>query len=451
MSVRASWHELTQAQCRAVLENVQDALFVTDSAGTVIYMNRAASRLYGFEEREGREIESIDLQDYAARTFQVTTLEGVPIADDDQPLMRALRGEAYKDVELLVRRLGDDDTRVYVFSGDRVAGNPPLGVLTVRDETDRWRAERRYRVAFEADPAPSVIARLSDARILQANEGMAELTGMTTDDLTDRSLGDLKPLRQSHHLEHANARLREGRRMHKVRTILVTAERNEVQVVLSARAIEIEGQACGIFTFIDISELESARREHQEAQNVLNATLSQHADEKAVMESLAITDPLTGIPNRRGLNGKLLEEFSRARRYGTPFSISLLDLDHFKAVNDRFGHESGDAALRAIADLLKDECRDPDVAGRWGGEEFMMILPESGHTEAIDVADRVRERVEAESFAEVGDLTVSIGVASFRYGDTAETLFRRADRALYAAKKRGRNRVEAAPIAPADD
>lgn len=437
-------HGLTPQQLQAVIEDVQDALVVTDPSGHVIYMNAAAARLYDYEERGDAERESIDLQDHLLSGYEMRSLEGASVARDDQPWARALRGEAFEDVELLVQRVGEDRARVHVFSGKRLEGSPQLSVLTVRDETDRWRAERRYRVAFETDPAPSVVARLADLRILQANQGMKELTGLGKDALTKRSLTDLEPLRQHDDLRETAERLATGERVHKLQRLLVREHEMDVHVLVSARAIELEGEACGIFTFIDTSELDAARREGRMAEDRLNTTLREHASEKAEMAQLATTDPLTNVANRRGLNTRLSEELSRAERYGSTFSVLLLDLDHFKTINDTYGHHVGDSMLREVAHLLQDACREPDFAGRWGGEEFMMILPQIDLSEAEEVASRVRERIEDEDAAGMSDLTISIGVASFQMGDTHDSLFRRADRALYAAKERGRNRVEVA-------
>lgn len=424
----------------AVLEGMRDALVVTERSGEVAFMNSAALQLYAVEAQG----EGFDLLKHALGEFEAFTLAGVPVEEADQPLVRALRGEAYKDVELLVKRKGAEEPRMYVFSGSRVETDPPLGVLTIRDETERWRSERRYRVAFEADPAPSVIVRLADNRILEANEGMAELTGLDKEALRERSLVDFQTLGQVDDLKDVVERLRGGGRIHKVKRLLLDAAGEELPVLLSARSIELEGQSCGIFTFIDISELETARRERQETQALLSATLIEHADEKAAMGLLATTDPLTGIANRRGLNIRLSEERARASRYAETFSILVLDVDRFKRVNDAFGHEMGDRVLREVAQLLLKECRKPDMAGRWGGEEFMMILPQIDLAEAQDVADRIRERVEVNKFADAVDLTVSIGVAALEAGEDPDGLFARADRALYAAKERGRNRVEVA-------
>jgi len=440
---------LTAGDLRALLDGGQDALFVTEATGEVVYMNAAARQLYGFEEQIAEHAARVNLRHHSVEALVVRTLDGARVADEDLPVVRALRGERYRDVELLVRRSGDDDPRVFVYSGGYLEGDPPLSVLTVRDETDRWRSERRYRVAFEADPAPSVIARLADLRIVQANQGMADLTGLAAAELTARSLGDLAPLHPySDVLKVATERLRSGARTHKVKMTLRTAEGAAVTVLLSARSIEVDDQQSGIYTFIDISALEAEQRDHQSTRDLLGETLREHADEMDVMAYQAIFDPLTRIPNRRGLDVRLAEELVRAERYASPLAVLLLDVDHFKSVNDQHGHDVGDAALRQVALLLQEACRGPDFVGRWGGEEFMMLLPETGPAAARDVAARVRARVEQEPFVGVGRLTVSVGVASFAAGDRVEGLFRRVDRALYAAKVGGRNRVEVAPNGP---
>ncbi len=436
--------ELTPAALHDLLDGVEDALFVTDPDGQVIYMNPAAKTLYGFEERIDSDAATINLRSYSDETFVFHTLAGVAVADDDRPVVRALRGERYRDVELTVQRDGDADPRVYVFSGHHIAGDPPLSVLTVRDETDRWRAERRYRVVFDADPAPSVIARLDDLMIVEANQGMASLTGFDTRDLIDRSLADLEPFHQNTAFGSAVEQLRTGVGLHKVRTNLRASDGPDVQVLLSARAIEVDGRTCGLFTYIDVSAFENEQLEHHRTQELLRTTRRDHADEKAVLAYLAIFDPLTRIPNRRGLDVRLADEVQRPERYRTTFSILMLDLDHFKVLNDAHGHDAGDAALRQVAAVLQDAARGSDFVGRWGGEEFLAVLPESGPGAALKTAERIRERIELEAFVDVGNLTASIGVATFDPGDTAERLFKRVDRALYAAKRGGRNRVEVA-------
>lgn len=176
----------------------------------------------------------------------------------------------------------------------------------------------------------------------------------------------------------------------------------------------------------------------------------------------ATTDELTGVRNRRSLLETARQEFSRANRYGHPLSMLMLDIDHFKRINDGFGHDVGDKVLKAVADAFRRELRDSDVLGRLGGEEFGVLLPNTSSEGAVIVAERLRARVDALRIAgDWGeDITpkVSVGVACMQGATRIEMVLKRADEAMYAAKAAGRNRVQLAtapettpclPVAPA--
>jgi two-component system cell cycle response regulator len=170
--------------------------------------------------------------------------------------------------------------------------------------------------------------------------------------------------------------------------------------------------------------------------------------DNARLEALAHTDPLTLVLNRRALVNRLMAEVDRARRYESVVTILMIDLDHFKGVNDTYGHLAGDQVLRDVAVLLQHEVRSVDIVARYGGEEFMVVLPETSTEGAVTFAERIRERIEAQTFESTGHsllLTTSIGVATFPSARVAsmEDLVARADEALYRAKAEGRNRVRA--------
>lgn len=159
----------------------------------------------------------------------------------------------------------------------------------------------------------------------------------------------------------------------------------------------------------------------------------------------SLTDALTGIANRRAFFEALEKEYTRARRYAHPISVLVLDLDHFKQINDRYGHATGDAVLREFVKILEPEIRDSDYFARIGGEEFSILLPECSLGSARELAERLCRAVAAHSFdsPEGGfNVTVSVGVATINDNDTSpDDLLNRADRCLYAAKSEGRNRV----------
>ncbi|MCA6215048.1 GGDEF domain-containing protein [Ideonella sp. B7] len=166
----------------------------------------------------------------------------------------------------------------------------------------------------------------------------------------------------------------------------------------------------------------------------------QMARERMVaMQVLASTDPLTGLPNRRAMLEQLDNLLALAQRGRQVLSVLLLDIDHFKQVNDNHGHEVGDQVLSQLGQVLSSQVRACDLVGRWGGEEFLLLAPATLLEEARELAERIRQAVATTAFPHGRVLTVSLGVTQYRPDDHREALLRRADQALYRAKAAGRN------------
>ncbi len=181
-----------------------------------------------------------------------------------------------------------------------------------------------------------------------------------------------------------------------------------------------------IFTFYDDMHAANARELER-----INAKL----------ESLTVTDKLTQVTNRLGLEQILAQQMQRYGRDGRAFSLMMIDIDYFKAVNDTYGHLVGDDVLIEIASILRATLRATDYVGRWGGEEFMVVLPDTPHHEALLIAEKMRAAVEAFPFRHVGHKTISVGVDTVAPNERIDTLLKRVDDYLYEAKKSGRNRV----------
>jgi diguanylate cyclase (GGDEF)-like protein len=168
------------------------------------------------------------------------------------------------------------------------------------------------------------------------------------------------------------------------------------------------------------------------------------------IQELAITDELTGLYNRRHVLGVLEYQKSLAGRGNHCFALAFADLDHFKEVNDHYGHQAGDEVLKRFAQIARSSIRKIDYVARFGGEEFVLVLVQAGLPEAVKAAERIRAQTEKESFDFPGGgsikVTVSLGVTQYEPGESVEAMLVRADQALYEAKKKGRNRLEA--IAP---
>lgn len=156
------------------------------------------------------------------------------------------------------------------------------------------------------------------------------------------------------------------------------------------------------------------------------------------LERLSTTDTLTGLYNRRAFNQHLVMEFDRSRRYSSPMALVMVDVDHFKHINDRFGHPTGDEVLQKLGSVLRETERLSDMPSRFGGEEFALLLPNTTAADAHHLAERLRQSIESCDWP-CGTVTVSVGVTSRRDDDTHQSMLSRGDRALYAAKAAGRN------------
>lgn len=159
------------------------------------------------------------------------------------------------------------------------------------------------------------------------------------------------------------------------------------------------------------------------------------------LQKLAITDNLTNLYNRRKLDELLQNEIHRSERFNHTFGVSILDIDHFKVVNDTYGHQVGDKVLIEIANILKQHSRKTDYVGRYGGEEFLIICPESNQDGMLNLIKNIKEDIEKHQFSDVGHKTASFGITTYQTKDTLETIIKRADNALYKAKDEGRNMI----------
>jgi diguanylate cyclase (GGDEF)-like protein len=186
----------------------------------------------------------------------------------------------------------------------------------------------------------------------------------------------------------------------------------------------------------------------------LRETNEQLQEANARLHALATLDGLTGIFNHRAAKERLAAEWNRARRYDTPLSVLMLDVDKFKQYNDTYGHPAGDEVLKTVARLLREKARDTDVVARYGGEEFILLLPNTGDEAALTFAERLRVTLESEPWP-LRAVTASIGAATMTEAmESFDDLVSAADKALYQSKESGRNRVTHSAMtavnAPAD-
>ncbi len=226
-----------------------------------------------------------------------------------------------------------------------------------------------------------------------------------------------------------------------------------MQTALDSTEDKVEGLEAGADDYItkpiDFAELRARLRSMLRIKRLQEALEEREKELLEVNEQLRYmsqTDALTGLDNRRHLNERIEEMFMHAQRLSEPFSLVMCDLDKFKSVNDTYGHQAGDEVLKQLATILKEEAREIDRVGRYGGEEFMLLLPGTVLDAAVTFAERVRRKIEGHTFTFLGGTltrTASFGVSAWPHPkiDQCDTLVRAADDALYVAKETGRNRV----------
>lgn len=204
-------------------------------------------------------------------------------------------------------------------------------------------------------------------------------------------------------------------------------KRAEQQAVQASRELEVKVEE-------RTRELNNALNEVGDLAVQMNSLLHQ-------VEKMAETDSLTETYNRRKFDEVVVLEQEQIMRGKLPFSVIMLDIDRFKRVNDRYGHSAGDLVLKMLCDVVRRLIRQGDMLIRWGGEEFLIVLPATQLSEAGPLARRIRQAVREQQFPEVGQITVSLGVAQLRRKDSVNSLIQRVDQALYQAKQKGRDRV----------
>jgi diguanylate cyclase (GGDEF)-like protein/PAS domain S-box-containing protein len=300
--------------------------------------------------------------------------------------------------------------------------------------------------AVEQSPASVVITDL-EGKISYVNPKFTTLTGYSLEEV----LGKNPKIIQSGHTPRETYQamwqaLRAGQAWSGE---LLNKKKNgdfywELEIIAPAR--DHAGQ---IINYIAVKEDITQRKQAEQALQKANQQLERNLQEiQKLQDSLreqAIRDPLTGLYNRRFLEEAIEREFHRAARLAQPLSLVMLDIDHFKTVNDTYGHAAGDVCLVALAQLLADNVRKSDIVCRYGGEEFLLMLLDTGLESAVQHAEKIRSLFETTEIVFEGKpikATISLGMAAYpAHGKNHEEVIKKADQALYAAKNAGRNRV----------
>ena len=334
----------------------------------------------------------------------------------------------------------------------------------IREREEKIKEEQSYLSTLLLEMGEGVFILNQDKKFEFVNERLTEMLGYTKDEITR-----FNPIEifAPGYRERISKIYSEGER-HRERAELVSKDGRSIPVLCSVSPINLNSSITGYLSVVtDLTEIEEREKELQSALEEIKAlneeltTRSQQLEialarldmklfeverAKENAEKLAIIDPLTGLFNRRYLEEKFSNELIKAKAYNSYVSVVMADIDHFKRINDTYGHKVGDEVLKNLALIFRANIREDDTVARYGGEEFVIILHNVDKYNAYEIAERIRGEIEETSFEEIGipeKVTVSFGISSFpEDGEELTDLLIKADQALYQAKSLGRNRVE---------
>ena len=337
----------------------------------------------------------------------------------------------------------------------------------IREREERLKEEQVYLENLLLEMGEGVLVLDNNKKIRFVNRSLLEMLGYSEREINNIDLLKLFTPSDREKVLKILEECLKGKNKCKGRTSIVSKDGREIPVLCSIRLLKIDEKETNyLLVFTDLTEIAKREKELEDALEeikTLNEELNKRSQQleialasldmklfeteraKEEAERLAITDPLTSLLNRRFLEEKLSNELIRAKAYNNYLSIVMADIDHFKRINDTYGHKVGDEVLKALALILKANTRGNDTVARYGGEEFVIILSNVSKYDAYRIAERIRLEVEDTSFEEIGvpeKITVSFGISCFpEDGEDAIDLLKKADQALYQAKSQGRNRV----------
>jgi len=407
----------------AFFNGVDSLLFVINGEGEIKEANQTALETLGYTVEELRGQNIFDLQPLDDK------------AEGTKFLRSLIDGKKFNRTLNLINRAHDNWISVDVRMVPGSWNDEPALFAVCRDITELRLSEAKFFRAFHINPAIMAITTLEESRYIDVNKSFCYLLEWDRHEVLGRTSPELCIYEDISQREKFISIVKTEGRVRDFEIVLLSQSGKRIIGSLSADIIRI---GTDTYLLTNVSNMTERLLMEQELENK-NRELEQL---NQVLHRQASIDDLTGIYNHRFIFQRLREEVERADRYQQPLSIMMLDLDHFKTVNDQFGHQTGDIVLHTVAQTIKNTLRHIDVAGRYGGEEFLVILPQTGLEDAVQVAERIREQVEKLTFADKKlRITISIGVST--YGNETESeLLGRADRLLYKAKDYGRNRAE---------
>jgi len=303
----------------------------------------------------------------------------------------------------------------------------------------------KYRILLDESSDP-IFMFDPEGQYLYVNRAFAEGVDRRLDEIIHKKIWDVFPKDEADKRFATVKWVFENRETRVIEVRVPRADGDRYYITTAKPVLNVEGNVASVICISkEITERKRMEEELRRANDQLSAQLAEIESLHEILREQAIRDPLTGLYNLRFLTESMKREIARSARQNDTLSVVLMDIDHFKVFNDTYGHKAGDEVLRALGEMLSTQTRAGDIACRYGGEEFMVIMPSAHTEEAFKRAEQWREAFESTKVANKGELlsaTVSAGVATFpNHGSTDDEIWRAADNALYEAKSAGRNRV----------
>lgn len=405
----------------AIMDAARDAIVVVDNYGRTVFWNISAESLFGYSQEEilGKELHRFvvpegDLYEASIKAFKEFLSTGTGNAIGKIMELKAKHKDGHEfDAELSLSAL-------------RIKGTW-YAVGIVRDISERKKVQEelersRQRYLELAENAPiGILSCDSDGNIIYVNQMVLELLGSSSVEETRKINLLTFPLLIEYGFSRKLKESIQNREPVMFEAYYKSKWGKKVWLRIHIKPLISKNVVTGAQIIIDdIGEIKQLERQ---------------------LFHLSITDPLTNVYNRRYFVKRLEEEIERARRTGSKFSIIMMDIDYFKNINDRYGHNSGDLVLKKIMSEMLRKKRKIDILARWGGEEFIILLPETTQNEAVFLAERLRQCLNRIDIPNVGNVTASFGVAEYSLGDTVNKIVHNADVMMYKAKSAGRNCV----------
>jgi diguanylate cyclase (GGDEF)-like protein/PAS domain S-box-containing protein len=444
----------------ASINAMAEGLLVQDVKGRVLAYNKVAERIFGIPSAQ------IMKRKLEVAGWKYVAEDGIEFPAEQLPVHKAMStGTPVPSVVFGLQEPSPCGEVVWLSASAaplfQVGGDKPYAaVMTFADITERRHADLELaRLAAIAESSQDAILGASlDGIITNWNKGAERIYGYSASEIVGKHVTVLSGTVQSGAIDHVLEMLlvrgeavepvevqpkrKDGQDIHVALTFFVIKDNRQKPVGLGAIGIDITSKKVVEQKIRDYTAaLERQKVALEQANTALAATNKQ-------LHALATTDGLTSLKNHRIFQEHLAAEFKRVARYGGPLSLMILDIDHFKAYNDEYGHPSGDDVLRRVAQLIADNCRQADLVARYGGEEFAVVLPSTDEAGAMIIAERVRKSIANEQW-DKRPITISIGVGSHAPAMVNPSeLIARADEALYHSKAIGRNTVTHARNVP---